>query len=305
MIVRRVATAAAIAVFGVTMIVVTGAEAQALGCGDLVLQDTVLANDVGPCPGTGLRVGDGVTLDLGRHTVSGSGSGAGIEIVPGFSQEVRNGAVTGFGTGVTVAGTSATVERLSIQDNGAGMGIGGRGSTIVRETVVSHNIGDGVLIGSGNNTVERSVIADNGGNGVSIVNAATIFENRAARNRILGNSISGNLGNGVDVSVGSLFTAVGVNVISGNGGNGIHIRAAALPASASGNIIVGNSLNGILVENRPNDTGFIANNSVTSNRAEQNGVGSGGFDLADRNPNCAGTVWSGNTFLTRNQPCIS
>jgi hypothetical protein len=117
--------------------------------------------------------------------------------------------------------------------------------------------------------------------------------------------ISANGRDGVGVTPGSLFTGVDGNAISDNGGNGVRVAAAALPATVSGNIVLGNGLNGILVDNQSNGTGFIAANSVTSNRAQNNGLRSGGFDLADRNPGCAGTSWSNNTFVTRNQPCIN
>lgn len=44
---------------------------------------------------------------------------------------------------------------------------------------------------------------------------------------------------------------------------------------------------------------------VGADAALDNGAGSGGFDLADLNNNCFRTNWSGNTFVTRNQPCVN
>ena len=44
-------------------------------CGDVITQDTTLDSDLIDCPGDGLVIGaDGVTLDLGGHTVDGTGT---------------------------------------------------------------------------------------------------------------------------------------------------------------------------------------------------------------------------------------
>jgi Right handed beta helix region len=80
------------------------AHAQPLRCGDTVTQDTTLTADLLDCPGDGLVIGaDGITVDLGGHTISGqiiSGSNleqVGIDNSAGHDDvTVRNGRVEFF-----------------------------------------------------------------------------------------------------------------------------------------------------------------------------------------------------------------
>ena len=52
------------------------ALANHVQCGDVISQDTTLDSDLIDCPGDGLVIGaDGITLDLGGHTVDGDGVG--------------------------------------------------------------------------------------------------------------------------------------------------------------------------------------------------------------------------------------
>ena len=79
-------------------------------CGDTVAQSTTLDSDLVDCPGTGIRVvGQNVTLDLGGHTVDGTGSAWGIQASacppgevcePPDSFTLRNGHVREFRVGV-------------------------------------------------------------------------------------------------------------------------------------------------------------------------------------------------------------
>lgn len=68
----RFVVLAALAVLGAPVTAVT-AGAAVLGCGQVVTQDTVLENDVGPCPANGAHgivvEASNVVLDLNGHTV--------------------------------------------------------------------------------------------------------------------------------------------------------------------------------------------------------------------------------------------
>src|SRR5215510_13440413 len=49
--------------------------AHAQNCGDTVTTDTVLTQDIGPCPGNGLIIErSGVVLDLNGFSITGNGS---------------------------------------------------------------------------------------------------------------------------------------------------------------------------------------------------------------------------------------
>jgi parallel beta helix pectate lyase-like protein len=305
MISRKFGTTLSVVFLVITGFAVTVADAATINCGDVVRQNTVLDADMGPCQGDGIVVmGDGVTLDLGGHTVSGSGSGVGIRIV-GRSTRVTNGTLTGFADGVFVTSAFNTLERLVITGNGTGLSVFQSSLNVVRQTSIRNNRSDGVVIfRSTDNSIHRSVISGNGGNGVRIESLGGLTT-RASGNRVEGNSISGNVGSGVVVTPHSDFATIGGNVIRTNGGHGIYLGTPYMGARVTDNIVLDNTLNGILVDQRSSGTGLTTPNSVRANTARDNGVQSQSFDLADRNPSCAGTSWSGNTFVTRNQACIN
>jgi hypothetical protein len=90
-------------VAGVLLALVPAAPAMAvpLSCGDTILVSSTLTTDL-TCTGDGLIIGAaGVTLDLGGHTISGTGTGVGIRDTgpASFSNvTVRDGTVRGFAT---------------------------------------------------------------------------------------------------------------------------------------------------------------------------------------------------------------
>src|SRR5205807_7217598 len=77
------------------------ALANTVHCGDLIAQDTILTADL-YCPGaSGLFVQGDATLDLGGHTISGSGVGEGVGASLG-ALTIRNGTISGFQYGIAV-----------------------------------------------------------------------------------------------------------------------------------------------------------------------------------------------------------
>jgi nitrous oxidase accessory protein NosD len=88
------------------------APAAQLGCGDRVTHDTVLTADVTGCGAAGLVVGaDGVTLDLGGHTVAGNRLGFGVAVAGRRAVTIRNGTVSGFRVGVDATDSSDVTVR--------------------------------------------------------------------------------------------------------------------------------------------------------------------------------------------------
>ena len=147
------ALAAPLIALALALVLPSGAaHARHLECGDRVTQDLKLDSDLRNCAGVGLVIaGDGVTLDLGGHTIDGTGRGTGI--VNGYGGDgrrgfhVRNGTVRGFKVGLRSGGRGTTLRRLTVTRNATG-GVVLRGSQCV---------------------VERSTISDNGyGHGISI-----------------------------------------------------------------------------------------------------------------------------------------
>lgn len=147
-------------------VLVVPASAQAeVSCGDEITQDTTLTQDLGPCPGDGLRVtASNITLDLNGHTVTGA-HGGGTQEGPGEQVGVRLMNVRGV-----------TVQNGEVHDFDAGVAMGGSSGNTVRAMNIHHNINHSALGGAINDC--------NFGDGIALVNSS---DNRIADNRIANN----------------------------------------------------------------------------------------------------------------------
>src|SRR3712207_4871412 len=111
---RRLGTASSVVLLLCSTALVDVAGGSHVGCGQVITQSTTLDSNVGPCPGDGIVIGaDDITLDLGGHSVVGTGSSVGIALRVRSGVRVVNGTVTGFGDGVGVSlGSRNTIEGL-------------------------------------------------------------------------------------------------------------------------------------------------------------------------------------------------
>lgn len=179
-----------VAVFAVALGLAVPAAAgppQALSCGAVVTETTVLADDVGPCPGDGLIIAaDGITLDLNGHRVFGtfeptpvpanSVNAAGISFQQVQGSTVRNGEVFNFAAGVRIQGGAENhVTRLNLHDNIGRSGTDGDGiavfssdgNRIVGNRVVHNGPWSGITLlgdaaaGSSRNVIAGNVVRDN------------------------------------------------------------------------------------------------------------------------------------------------
>lgn len=93
-------------------------------CGEVITTSITVANDL-TCPGNALSVGaDGVTLDLGGHTIRGGGSGVGVQITDANPQisgvSITNGTIAHFGSAIQLSNADgATFSGLLLTDNSA------------------------------------------------------------------------------------------------------------------------------------------------------------------------------------------
>jgi hypothetical protein len=148
-------------------------------CGHTVTTDTVL-NATDPvttsvCTCDGLIVRSSVTLDLGGHTIAGSGICDGINIgggSAGINVVVGGGEVARFGMGVVLRGEPGPnrVHDLRVLENSEG-GILLGPEAIVEDCVVSRNGGTGIDVDTGNDppgggVVRRCRVEDNQGDGI-------------------------------------------------------------------------------------------------------------------------------------------
>jgi hypothetical protein len=124
-------------------------------CGDLITTDTTLTADLSGCHGfAALGVQGDVALDLGGHTVSGDAA-YGITAFGG-QLTIRDGTVSGFGTGVyIVKAGDAYVTRITATHNGYGFDMG-HSRAVYERDVATHNLYVGFFAAASSGT---SVVA--------------------------------------------------------------------------------------------------------------------------------------------------
>ena len=96
-------------------------------CGEVITTSITVANDLTCAGGTALTIGgDGVTLDLNGHTISGDGSGLAVEVIAANGNPqitdvtVTNGTIAHFARAVHFENTvKATMSDLLLTDNGS------------------------------------------------------------------------------------------------------------------------------------------------------------------------------------------
>jgi hypothetical protein len=240
----------------------------------------IVINGSGAGTGTvGLNFGASSSGSILQWVIVQGFSGDGIDI-SSANDLLNSNVVSGNGgTGIHIIGAAATGNRIE----NSFIGTDKSGNTIVA------NAGDGVLIDGANNNVVgggnffelRNIIAGNGGNGVHITNGASgnlvqadVIGVNTGNNTALPNGGDGVLvdGNGSNNEIGG---PIGLgNIISGNNGNGIEIAGTASGTivfnafggtSAFSNLALGNKLDGILVTSSGGGT------LLTTNIASANG----------------------------------
>jgi hypothetical protein len=220
-----------------------------------------------------------VTLDLNGFSILGGGIGAGIGIngtAAGLT--VRNGTVTGFGTGISagpsskvfqvraaansilgIAGSACLIEESVAEGNGTGIQAD---SCKVENNIVIGNTGPGI-IGAMNVLIHNNIVA-NGGGGILTLGMSTIQDNVIQDNGVFGisdgvfgpppppppapfpgrvdirgNTISNNGMPGGGPGVSLVIPAlITDNTVSGNLGSGIVCGAACV---VNGNVIDSNN----------------------------------------------------------------
>jgi Right handed beta helix region len=227
--VRRLAPLSVVAASLVTAAPAAVAQTGSVSCGEPVLVDAVLDEDL-DCTGDGPQMTTAnVALDLNGHAIRGSGAGIGVLVRPcGQAGEivVKNGSVSGFDTGVHVAAdagcahtVNTTVTHMSITGNQTGVlgGIDGEqtGVTLLRANAIRANAqngvatafirpfhvldndirdngGDGVVAFEDSiDRLEDNVVARNGGHGARFVDSvADVLGNRFKHNAGIGLTIS-------------------------------------------------------------------------------------------------------------------
>ena len=231
-------------------VVVAGAPAYAAdgpACGDVITTDTVLTADLVCDASTdGLVIAaDGVTLDLGGHTISGPGayatSFAAVRATGRAHVTVTNGIVTGYQAGVVLNETwDSTVSKLSVTENDQGVNLAGGGRHLVTQNSVSQNGRDGIRLGlSTGNAVTQNVLDGNTW-GISVADFSS-------NNVISRNAVSNSRSNGLGAFGGAMGTSFQQNTVTASWSDGIAVAGDTSGTTLSQNKSNGNGGNGFTV----------------------------------------------------------
>jgi parallel beta-helix repeat protein len=258
-----VATILVVAACATTSATIAAADRQRAACGDVITTDTELAANLVDCPGVGLVVGaDGITLDLGGHTVDGDGSGddVGIDVSGHHGVTITHGTVREFTEGVLVAdATDVAVRGVTSTDQAhGGITIDGSDAVTVAGNVVRDS-GAGIIVNGG----DRVLVSANRVSGSAFAGITT-FGSQGVR--IDANTVTTSP---TDAAVG-LFDGSSHNAVTGNrlsrSGAGV-----ALDNGASDNLVAGNAI-------AHNDSGVIADVGTHDNRVLHNVVEDSTFE---------------------------
>lgn len=235
---KRIVVVAALTVVVAVVAGASMAQTGGLSCGDTITVDTKLDRDVTGCGSNGIVIGaDGITLDLGGHTISGDGKPVrrcprrqicdfGVTNNGHDGVTIRNGSLRGFAVGLYVARARENrVLNISSSQNtffgfivfrsaqilvrgssgsrniapeGDGMGLFEARHVRIVDSEFRRNPGPGIHVQeSSDNLIKGNVITHSG---PGILLGGERKGDRADRNKIRGNRF---VGNGAGVLLGS------------------------------------------------------------------------------------------------------
>ena len=205
------------------------AEATNAHCGENITASLTLNGDL-HCPNSVALIimKNSIILNLGGHTVSGSGIGSLIEGIQVYanSDTVENGAVTGFRFGVEVAGAS-TVTNVHAASNGYGIYERG-GPAKITNNVLVHNY-YGLVSDSTGSTFTGNKLLNNSYDGLDLFGSKTTLTSNVAQ----GNALVG-------ISDQGTATTLTKNAANYNGDDGIDAGTDLFVVDGAGNTAKGN-----------------------------------------------------------------
>jgi hypothetical protein len=246
---RRLASVrvAVVAVLLAAVFVPVGASAapRSLKCGETVTESVTLTANLTNCHGDGLIAGArGITINLGGHTISGTGSGSGVVGIGLETVTIENGTVTGFEYGimaidgnVTIHGIAATSNEedgiqaegvtVSITDSTAndnqllGIFTFETGRLNITDSTANGNTVMGMLVAADKNSIAGSTANDNNRDGIFSLAEETLSITGSTANGNKEDGIVGIVNNCGNCSPVGKTLSVASSTANGNGGNGI------------------------------------------------------------------------------------
>jgi parallel beta-helix repeat protein len=197
-------------------------RAVLVSCGQTITANTVVSNDLTNCPHHGLVIGaDGITLDLGGHTIDGNSSGTGHGVLSdGFDNvKIQDGTLRDFSHGLMITGHAD----------------GNR----VANVRAYHNFAGGIHV------LESDEAAIAGSTSVGNVGPGIEFE-KSDGGRVTNSTANGNLLDGVRATAANELSIAGTTTVS-NGANGLSVGAGSLGVEISASVASSNDLDGVRV----------------------------------------------------------
>jgi len=188
---------------------------NALNCGDIIYENTVLTNDLLDCSTYGLIMGnDGITLDCNNYTIDGEGVGWGIFLNSKQSITVKNCVVNHFGIGIDASHSNNHNITANIISNNTDRGINFYFSdtNYVSYNQIISNHFYGINMGPSNhNTIFNNIISNGNADGIFVSGSCDY-------NNFFNNVISNNMyGYGIRIhSTGSQHNSLWGNYFENN-----------------------------------------------------------------------------------------
>ncbi|MCM0639050.1 right-handed parallel beta-helix repeat-containing protein [Cellulomonas wangsupingiae] len=184
---------ATVAVATVAVTVLTSGAAPtpspgAVRCGATLTSSTTLTRDLVCRNGdVGLRLVDGVVLDLGGHALVGPGRGLGKAVTGGSTPTVRNGTIRGWDAGVLSEEPDGggAISHVVVTDTRVAIA-GGLGGQITVESSTLRGNDTGVATFMSPAVITDSVLRDNG---TAVHAAADYSDVRVLRSTVTGNEV--------------------------------------------------------------------------------------------------------------------
>lgn len=271
-----------LAAVGVQALFVCACAAQ--NCGDTLTTDTVLTQDIGPCPDSveAFRIRGPMVLDLNGFSISGTG-GIGIAIDGGSVTVKGSGTISGFSRAVTQLRPGppgvryVTINTVTLQYNTAGIYFVSPSSLrIVNNTIDGGGVGVAGIFATGGSRIKikGNTIVNNAGVGIQLMNGtdlATIIQNDIDQNGIgldVGTPIV--VSNGMDLKILA-------NRFFNNNSDGLRITrrsgiADVRAPTVQGNEFAGNGRSGANLIHPAADSPFDQYGPVEDNVAFNNGL---------------------------------
>jgi hypothetical protein len=199
------------------------AQTQITTCGfNIKLAGTyVLANDLLNCPGDGIDITFGhVTLQLGNHQITGSGTGTGIKIARTEPYSIREIKVTGaatisnFDTCVLLySSLNGDISQITCTGNNTGFVVERHYDSAdnqIHDNIATNNHGDGFVIEGEWDHYVGNRSSQNGGSGFMLA------ANVAQDNFVNGDTAQQNGKDGIEAQAGAVYNMIYENHATGN-----------------------------------------------------------------------------------------